>query len=124
MSNKFDKNKPKLAVIDDEIYWINLIKEKFIKEYNNYEINEFFDFKKFINSEKINEYQIIITDFHFGEYNLDTINAESYLKNYKGITLLVTGYPNSVLKNNYYHKIINKTYLNKPIFKFSKYINN
>ena len=117
-----NKKNYNLALIDDDEYWINLIKQLWEKEYNNYQIETFKDFKKFMIFEDLNKFDIIITDFYFKGYNLDLIDTNSFFNNFKGAKILVTGYPNIVNNINIYDKIINKSVMSKPTFKFSRYL--
>ena len=118
------KNNRNLALIDDDEYWINLIKKLFEKEYHEYKIETFKDFKKFMIFEDLNNFDIIITDFYFNGYNLDLIDTNSFFNNFKGIKVLVTGYPNIVNNINIYDKIINKSSISKQTFKFSRHLDN
>jgi FixJ family two-component response regulator len=112
------------AVVDDDKEWREIINEKLYKEYKGIQIkiDLFDDFKKFYKFEDLNKYDIIITDYYFDCYNLDSIEIESILKKFNGRKILVTGNPSSVQKKIIFNKILNKTHIMKPTFKFSRYI--
>jgi len=110
-----------IAVIDDENEWLDIIKDKLLKEYiEGYEIRFFNDFENFSKFEDINLYDVIITDYYFELYSLDSINISNVFKDFKGEKILISGNPNAALKKDYFDRIINKSYLMKPTFKFSK----
>lgn len=111
----------KFAIIDDDTDWLKIIHEKLQIEFKN-KIDSFDDFENFYKFEDFNQYDVIIMDYYFNCYNLDSIDVTNILKYYKGKKILLTGNPNAVIKKDIFTRIINKSYVVKPTFKFSKII--
>lgn len=117
------KVKPmKLAVIDDDQYWLSIVEQRLKKENTKLDISLFNDFEVFYKFNDINQYDFIITDFHFGAYNINMLDIEKIFRGYKGAIIVITGNPHMVEDTSLFEKIINKTNIVKPTFKFSRYL--
>lgn len=112
----------KIAVVDDDDYWLNLVEERLKKENKTLQVSLFSDFEVFHKFNDINKYDYIITDFHFGNYNISMLELNNIFKSFKGIILVITGNPNMIEDTVLFEKIINKSNIVKPTFKFSRYL--
>lgn len=113
----------KIAIIDDDIFWINWIKSKISKYRNN--IIECNDLRKFIITEDISYFDIIICDYLFIGYSLEDTDFLKKLssKNFNGNFYLITHSPRDVKNEESYTRIFDKGAIKRnKNFTFDKYI--